>query len=258
MSEVAELSAIIASGEAMLFTGAGFSADARDLDGRPLPDSEEMRHELWPLVFDDSGEPDESSLQDLYDVALMRAPDRLGEYVSRRLRIGDAPLPKHLAAWFSAPWKRIYTLNVDDLEVAVARQFELPHALVPVSAIADERPTGNGLEVIHLNCIAGDAAALTFSTLQYAARLCGHDREYERLAKDLEDAPFVFAGTTLDEITLWQHLELRRRKKGEARKRPTSYLVSSSLPRARYALLEGLGIRWVRATIAEVAERVLH
>jgi hypothetical protein len=234
-----ELREIIASGDAMLFTGAGFSADARDLDGNPLPTSEEMRRELWPLVFGEN-DPDESSLQDLYDVALARAPARLRDYVCRRLRIGDAPLPAYYKAWFAAPWRRIYTLNVDDLEVAVARQFRVARK-----------------DVVHLNGIAGsDVAQLTFSTLQYAARLCSRDREYERLVEDLARAPFVFAGTTLDEITLWKHLELHRRTKGHQTSQP-SFLVSRDLPRARRLLLEDLGIRWVRATIEEIAEQML-
>lgn len=233
-----ELADVIASGDAMLFTGAGFSADARDLDGNPLPDSEQMRCELSKMIFDDD-QVDDSSLQDLYDAALMKCPDRLHAYIARRLRIGDAPLPRHFAAWFTAPWKRIYTLNVDDLEVAVARQYRIPK-----------------LDVVHLNGVAGAADELTFSTLQYAQRLCGSDRTYEQLVKDFEQAPFVFAGTTLDEVTLWQHLERRRRSNGEATERPASFLVSSALTRARQILLETLGITWVRATIAEIADEL--
>ena len=64
------------SGEAILFTGAGFSAEARDCGGNCLPDSKTMVGELWRMLFPDD-EPDESSLADLYDVALLRAPDRL-------------------------------------------------------------------------------------------------------------------------------------------------------------------------------------
>src|SRR3954465_2855381 len=89
-----ELARIIGSGEAALFTGAGFSAEAIDCSGRCLPDSREMVRELWELLFDDGGEPDERTLADLYDVALLRAPDRLREYLSTRLRIGTSPLPK--------------------------------------------------------------------------------------------------------------------------------------------------------------------
>lgn len=254
-----ELSEIIASGEAMLFTGAGFSADACDVDGNCLPDSAQMSRELWPICFGD-GEPDNSTLQDLYDVALLHAEDRLRTYVERRLRIGDAPLPRHFAAWFSAPWKRIYTLNVDDLELAVQRQFRLPRRLRSVSAVAPERAPADpdAIDVIHLNGMAGaDATQLTFSTMQYAARLCAHDREYERLVGDLERAPFVFAGTTLDEVILWQHLELHRRRNHRDLQRPPAFLISSSLSRARQVLLESLRIHWVQATIAEVAASVL-
>jgi hypothetical protein len=250
-----QLAGVIGGGEAMLFTGAGFSAGARDLEGKPLPDSEQMIRELWPLVFDTEA-PDDSSLPDLYDAALLRAPERLHDYVASRLRVGDHELPAHYAPWFAAPWRRIYTLNVDDLERAVARQFPLPRPLRSVSALAGD-PRGDereGLDVVHLNGLAGEAAReLTFSTMQYASRLCSRDREYERLVFDLERAPFVFVGTTLDEVVLWQHVELRRRAAGDWPRRAPSFLISPSLSRARQVLLESIGIQWIRATIEAIA-----
>jgi hypothetical protein len=256
---IRELSRVIASGRAMLFTGAGFSGEARDRDAKPLPDSAQMTAELWPLCFGDC-EPDTSTLADLYDVALVRAPDRLREYIGRRFQIGDQPLPRHLAAWFGAPWTRIYTLNVDDLEAAVQRQFRLPRRLRSVSALARDRspPDPGAIDVVHLNGMAGgDARDLTFSTTQYAARLCRRDREYERLVEDLERAPFVFAGTTLDEVILWQHLELHWRRNGSDHGHAPAFLIATSLTRARHALLERLQIRWVRSTVAEIANEIL-
>jgi hypothetical protein len=260
-----ELAGVFCSGEAMLFTGAGFSSGARDLDGNPLPDSAQMIRELWSLAFETNG-PDNSSLPDLYDAALLRAPARLGAYVACRLRIGDHPLPRHYEAWFSAPWRRIYTLNVDDLERAVARQFALPRRLRSVSAIAPPEPEPGGaggddggaaLDVVHLNGLAGAAAEeLTFSTMQYASRLCNKDHEYERLVSDLERAPFVFAGTTLDEVVLWQHVERRRRATGDPPPRRPSFLISPSLTRARQVLLESLGIRWVRSRIEALPDEI--
>ena len=253
--ELHGLADTIASGDAMLFTGAGFSSDARDRHGEPLPDSQQMIAELWPLVFD--GEPDGSSLADLYDAAMLAKPRELAAYIARRLQVGDAPLPPHYAAWLGAPWRRIYTLNVDDLERAVQRQFRLPHALRTVSALAGSAPPQSGaIDVVHLNGLAGSDAELTFSTMQYAARLCARDREYERLAEDLLAHPFVFVGTTLDEVVLWQHLELSRRKNGDQRERPVSYLVSASLTRARRVLLESLQIQWIHGTIADVAKEL--
>lgn len=254
-----ELAAIIRTGRAILFTGAGFSAEARDGEGEWLPDSATMVRELWPLVFGET--PDGSSLTDLYDVVLARAPERLGGYLARRLRIGDFPLPAFYARWFAAPWLRIYTLNVDDLEVAVARQSQLPRRLRTVSALAPPPPPDpEALDVVHLNGLAGDdPRQVTFSTMQYAGRLCGRDREYERLAEDLRDSPCVFVGTTLDEPVLWQHVAAsgaRRPAPGPA-ERPHSFLVSPSLSRARQVLLATYRIHWIRATAEEIANVLL-
>jgi hypothetical protein len=254
-----ELAAVIRTGEAMLFTGAGFSAEALCRAGEPLPDGARMAADLWKILFHDD-QPDDSSLADLYDVALVRAPDALRDYVATHLRLADDPLPDSFRAWFSAPWRRIYTLNVDDLEAAVARQFALPRPLRTVSALAKppaEIP--HSLDVVHLNGIAGDIASqVTFSTMQYAARLACRDHAYERLVEDLTSAPFVFVGTKLDETVLWQHVELERRSNhhdGEAR--PHSYLIAPSLSRARQILLESHRIHWVQATAAELAASLL-
>lgn len=252
-----ELRATVASGRAVLFTGAGFSAQATDRAGRRVPDTRQMIRDLWTMLFGD--EPlDDSSLADLYDVALERARDPLCEYLKNRLQVGDAPLPPTFAAWFGAPWRRIYTLNVDDLEVAVSRQFELPRRLVSVSALAEPRDHGDGdaLEVVHLNGIAGDdPSQVTFSTLQYASRLCTPDREYERLIEDLRSSPFVFVGTTLDEVVLWKHVQLERANGDRGLLHRHSFLVSTSLTRARQSLLEANRIHWIRGTAAEVAEQ---
>jgi hypothetical protein len=254
--ELHDLAAVVATGDAILFTGAGFSASALDLQARPLPDAEQMRSELWRLVFGDD-ESDDSSLQDLYEVALERMPQQLGDYLAQRLSVGDSPLPPYYAAWFSAPWQRVYTLNVDDLEAAVQRQTALPRALVratQANATATRLPIrADELAVVHLNGLASDGAhAVTFSTFQYAARLCGRDRDYEALAYDITHWPFVFAGTTLDEMVLWQHLEDHHQRAGY-HARPPSWLIAPNLSRARQRLLEDLGVRWLPTTIEVVA-----
>jgi hypothetical protein len=257
---VAALAKTIASGHAILFTGAGFSAEAQCCAGQPLPDGAQMARDLWELLFP-TEEPDDSSLADLYDIALLREPAGLRDYVATHLKIGDARLPPTFRAWFSAPWQRIYTLNVDDLEAAVARQFDLPRPLRSVSALAKPPPAApDALDVIHLNGIAGDIAnQVTFSTMQYASRLARRDQVYERLAEDLGGTPFVFVGTKLDETVLWQHVELDRRASRQPRRpedRPHSFLITPSLSRARQILLEQHRIHWVRGTAAELAARL--
>jgi hypothetical protein len=230
------LRATVASGTAILFTGAGFALDARDRDGQPLPDSASMAREVWPLCFPDE-EIDDSTLSDLFEVALRCSPKELAGYLERRLIVGPHPLPEYYRAWFTAPWHRLYTLNVDDLEDAAARQF----GLQPV-------------EVVHLNGkIGAPLEELTFSPLQYAARLVARERVYAQLARELHEHPFVFVGTTLDEAVMWQHIEGERRSRGDAAERPRSFLVTPTLPRARRAMLEALQIEWISATAAETA-----
>jgi hypothetical protein len=254
---VRELEQAIASGEAILFTGAGFSLGARDMAGDPLPDSETMRRELFALIFGDHEPPDDSSLEDLYDVALSRAPRELDRYLERRLRVGSLCDVERYAAWFSLPWRRVYTLNVDDLEAVLARCSRLPRALRTVSAtheLEGARASGDALEVVHLNGVASaGAATLTFSTLQYAARLCSQDREYRALVENLGRSPFVFVGTTLDEVVLFQHLELHRRGRDPNPAR-RSYLIARTLSRARQLLLEDLGLVWISTSIEELSQ----
>lgn len=239
MTDLEPLRQAIADRHAVLFTGAGFSSDARDTAGDPLPLAARMTEELRQLCFGDCPD-DDSSLQDLYDVATEHHPEALLAYLQRRLRVGEHPLPAHYRRWFAAPWARVYTLNVDDLELAAARQFGL----------------GELPEVVHLNGIVGDdLGALTFSTLQNAQRLVTPCPLYSRLIDDLERRPFLFVGTVLDEALFWQHLQLRRSRAGD-RPRPRSYLVTPHLSRARRQLLAGLAIEWVEGTARDVADEL--
>ncbi|HUQ04105.1 MAG TPA: SIR2 family protein [Kofleriaceae bacterium] len=230
--ELSELLGTIHSGYAILFTGAGFAVGARDRRGRTLPSSEQMAKELWQLVFGDA-HPDRSSLCDLFDVAMRRDRDAVVRYLDERLTVGE--VPAHAVAWFAAPWRRIYTLDVDDLEVATRRAANVPKT-----------------DVIHLNgMVGGDLDQMTFSTLQYAERLIARQPAYEQLAEDLEHAPFVFVGTTLDEVVLWQHVMLRSLHKMASS--PRSFLVARSLTRARAVLLDALGITWLPLSAEDAA-----
>jgi NAD-dependent SIR2 family protein deacetylase len=238
------------SGDAVLFTGAGFSASARDRTGRPLPRSVDMADELWTMLFDD-GPPDGSTHADLFDVASGHGVD-LASYLEARLTVDEDSLPEHYVPWLSAPWRRVYTLNVDDLEEAIMRRFALPRALRTVRA-PDELAyhTIDALEVVHLNGSVRTLAGATFSTTQYAARLVDPDPLYAALCADLTRHPFVFVGTVLDEPVFWKHLA--QLCDGALGDRPPSLLVTRSVTRARRLVLERLNVRWLEADIEEAA-----
>lgn len=167
---------------------------------------------------------------------------------------------------FSLPWYRCYTLNIDDLETAVARAFELPRPIIATSATA-LRPTANPpgtdwhLHVVHLNGTLADIPDdVTFSNSQYAERLSRQEPVYVQLVADLMSHPFVFIGTKLDEPPLWQHVQLRATRGGRKIQelRPHSFLVTPTLDKAREAVLRQYNLSWIPAGGKEFTETTLQ
>jgi hypothetical protein len=263
----------IATGEAVLFTGAGFSVDARDRSGRPIPTGPELADELFDLCF--PGEQrDESGLTDLFYHALSRCRSALADLLSRRMTVDPRSVPEYYRLWLAAPWRHAYTLNVDDLERAVALRFGVSRRVRVVSALRGHEHTvatvtpaqsetrkrsRPELVFAHLNGVIDDGPeGVTFSPPQYGGRLATRDFWYEALVDDLRGATCVFVGTRLDESPLWQHLAFEDRRGSSARSpaRP-SLLVTPELSRARRTLLADVGIEWVPCTAEEFAHEVL-
>jgi hypothetical protein len=170
-------------------------------------------------------------------------------------------VPEWYRAVFSLPWYRVYTLNVDDLELAIQRSFNLPRPLMALSATAPVEGTSSvgHLQIIHLNgTLSNVPNDVTFSTSQYGERLARQEPFYTQLVADLVSHPFVFVGTKLDEPPLWQHLQLRASRGGRIRElRPHSFLVTPSLDKARESVLAQYNISWIKAGIEEFAEETL-
>lgn len=250
----------------ILFTGSGFSLSAKNIRGQTVPSVEVLKKELWGLCFPtDPFEPN-TSLQDLYEHALIRHKTALGELMTSHVTVSADSLPDWYQTIFSMPWAKVYTLNVDDLANAVARKFELPRKLSILSATtgsadstAPEPPPG-ALEVVHLNGAVFDIPEnVSFSVTQYGERLSRIDPWYIRLTAELLSRAFVLIGTRLDEPPLWQHLELRRSRGGRHMRelRPRSYLVTPTLDRARQALLTEFHVDWVPMTGEEFTKQIL-
>ncbi|MBX5480538.1 MAG: SIR2 family protein [Myxococcaceae bacterium] len=228
-----------------------------------MPLSDEIAQEIWAISF--PGEtPDGSSLTDLFHHAARWNPDALGRLLRQRLCVDPAQLPEFYARWFSVPWKRAWTLNVDDIEQAAARRFDLPRPIDSISALVDPfspaRLSTRALAFIHLNGSIEDGIEhVTFSTTQYGDRLASHDPWYEKFVDDLVSHPFVIVGTRLEEAPFWQNLHAAF---GPEVHQPMevceAYIVSPSLTRARRALLEDIGIEWIPTSAEAFAREVLE
>ena len=101
--------------------------------------------------------------------------------------------------------------------------------------------------------------SLTFSDLQYGARAVAADSWYARCVVDLRSRPVIYIGTELNERTLWQHIELRRRQGVDSEVLPPgSVLVTPELGRARRDTLRTLNVKWVAETAEGFERNVLR
>jgi SIR2-like protein/uncharacterized protein DUF815 len=263
-NDFARLRSQVSRGEIILFTGAGFSIGAMDHSGRPIPSVSELKKELWQLLY--PGEPYDaySSIGDLYGAAMRQKKADLTNLLQSRLTVRPEDLSDYYLPLFNFPWFRCYTLNVDDLESAVGRRFELQRPPITISArdAADHLPgvpSAQGLEVIHLNGVVPSAPeGLTFSETQYAERIGNQEPWYSRCVVELTSRPVIFIGTVLSESLLWHHMELRKRRENLGRDlRPTSILVTKELSLPRRDILRDLRINWVQGTAEEFATEIL-
>ncbi len=263
---LARLKGQVSRAQLVLFTGAGFSRDARDRSGQPIPGVLELRKVLHDILFPGRPFDQDASLGELYGLALRRDRTALRAVLESRFSVDPASLPDYYRTYFTFPWRRIYTLNVDDLEGAASRRFSLPRSLRLLSAVnpsREPRPQKEGapeLDVVHLNGGLDDGPELlTFSESQYGERLASRDSWYERCVVDLRSRPVVFVGTELRESTLWQHLSLRERHVGSSEVTPPgSILVTPTLSAVREETLASLNVDWFKGTAAEFEALVLR
>lgn len=264
--DMARLRSQMSRAEVVLFTGAGFSLDAKDLSGRSVPSGKALREELWNVCFPETEFDPEASLPDLYEAALRRHRADLRRLLQTRFTVDPQSLPEFYRPYFDLPWLRCYTLNVDDLERAAASKFRLRRLPETISGTTAEAtgalsglPRGRVLEVVHLNgFLADEPEKLTFSEGQYAERLSSQDPWYVRCVADITCRPVLFIGTPLNESLLWQHMELRKKRNRHGRDlRPTSILVAPNLTLPRQEILKDLRIEWFQGTAQSFAAEVL-
>ena len=206
-----------------------------------------------------------TKLGDAFFAASLRSAGALAQLITRRLSVASESLPDFYQTWFAMPWSRCYTLNVDDLEIAVMRRYDVRKTLSSVSATSGRKEgvathDSDELQVVHLNGLVGDQLSdLTFSPLDYGARLSRPDEWMMRALSDIITRPVVFVGTELDDPTLWQYLEYRRGKgqRGIRELRPGSILVSPQVNPARELLLREFNVDLVEMDAEQFAKDVL-
>ena len=242
----------------VLFLGSGFSLAAKNVRGEHIPSVNSLRKKLWKLCFPSEEFDNTTELQDIYDTANLNHQKHLASLLKEEFTVKTQSWPDWYKTILTMPWRRIYTLNIDNLVEAVLSEKYNTRRFVSISATtSNELILQKGeLPIIHLNGVVDDAPdGITFSRSQYAQRR-GLDPIYSQLANDFRFRPIVFVGSSLDEDLFWAHLELRgvknRRQGPELRQR--SYLIVPELNRSREALLGRYNVVWLKMTAEELAK----
>lgn len=183
----------MARAEVVLFTGAGFSFGATDQSGTPIPQVTALRDEIWELTWPGEDVEPGATLADTYAAALSEGRNRLAALMRRRLMVAPESVTQAHCVWLSMPWRRAYTVNIDDLEWAAGRSCDLPRRIRPHSALAGQLPLGSGSELvyIHLNGTLDDVPDVTFTEPQYGGRQGRENPLYEQLAAELLSYPVI-------------------------------------------------------------------
>jgi len=247
----------LARGRAVLVSGAGFSAGALSTAQEPLPLPSALRDLLWDVAFPGEAPDEGSTLAEVFQVAASRRRQDTERVIREALTVDPDSLSETYRIWFSLPWSIHYTLNLDNLDMAAGRRFDLPRRIKSISGLRWDLPVSGDLVSVHLNGVLDDFPDVVFSAQQYARRAAGADPWYAHLIADISSHAVVFVGTTLNEPPLWSHVELRGLKRGHRELRPRSYLVTPALSRARAAMLEQFNVVWVPMTQEEFANEIL-
>jgi hypothetical protein len=245
-------------GDMVLFTGAGFSRDARNALGKQVPSVDELRALLSELVYPRTPLSDDDGLQDLFGLARVRARTRLRDMLSQQFAVDRDGIPDMYVDLFSAAWHRVYTLNIDDLPDALNASRTLPRSLLSLTPHAPSgRSRDDVLEVVHLNGRWDDGPdGVTFSADQFGGRIPGRDPLHAQCAVDVLSRPVLFIGTSLNEPPLWQAIQLRRSATGKDLRR-RSFLVTPDLSRSRRDFLEReLHVEHIPMDVREFHEQI--
>ncbi len=228
-----------------------------------MPSGKNLMRALWPIAFPGTECPDDTRLQDAFAAALLAGRNRTIELIRSRLTVDSTSIPAYMKVWLDAPWRAFYTLNLDNVDVAITNRFTGGRGLSVFSATSDVK-LNNGnpedLEVAHLNgSVVENPAFWTFADADYSRRQSTPDAHYVKCVTDLLSRPVIFVGTELNESTLWHFIEQRRAKgaRGVRELRPRSYLVTPFLNPARATVLRDFNVEWLPYSGKEFVEKIL-
>lgn len=246
----------IKRGQVVLFLGAGVSVGSTNRKGKSPP----MAAELAAELSSESGIPFHAD-DDLSTVA-SNAQRRLGEHAYwsfLKERYQNCRPSQSLKVLANYPWRRIYTLNIDDaLEVAFRDSIYSYQQYVHNSPVFQRPDDHEIVQIIHLNgSIDRLEAGLIFTSDEYAEQQGKLASWYEEVARDFLSYTFLFVGTKLAEPLFQHHVDRMMRATGQ--RNGTAYIVCPSFSPNRKAKLEEVqNVFCLEGTASDLVKALEH
>ena len=235
--------------EYSLLLGAGASAGAIGGNGRPLPTGTGLKDALVE-DFQISNEGEDPRLHEIYGDLQHEKPQEIASYLHSWFS-NCQPSWQHLLVEFA--WKRIWTLNIDDVvEAAFSNSDRMPQSLTWYERFADSNDMA--VQIIHLHGMANrlcnndtDSNELVFSISDYAREVANVKTWHKVFFDEFAARPFVIIGARLDdEFDLARVLQ-----SGSVAEQSTGYpsvLVIPSVSPLRLRRLESAGLIVIQNT----------
>lgn len=201
---------VLVSKPPILFLGAGFSVGASNEYGEiPLGDSlkEEIIKEFLENAISEA-EKKEISLYSLQEVCEyvdeeMGKDVELRQFLKQRFQ-NVVPAEFHYKL-VSYPWRKIYTVNIDDL---VENVYKKKNKELLVQNRKKEKVSINDTQYIKLHgCVKGDIEDMVFSRKEYSRLINGNmNFKLNNLVFDIQHENFIFVGASMDEADIDYYL----------------------------------------------------
>lgn len=192
-----------------LFLGAGFSVEARDCNGRPLPTGAQLRDELCERF----GISNRLELPQVAAILNRTARDEFRAFLKERFTVCEYhPLYESLN---NIRINRILTTNIDDLLYKVfanSRKYYLQDLDIRGAAFQDR--SAIGMVTLH-GCILDATRELVFSATEVASAFAKDPDRWHVLTRSLQSSPTLVWGYSMNDSGPLQslyHSEARERR----------------------------------------------
>ena len=258
---IEEIRRILQEEPPMLFLGAGFSLGAFNEYG-DIPLGEGLKREIverfiqGKVAEEEKQEVEGYDLQDVcqYVDDSLKKYAELRNFLTKRLsNVKPAEFHYKLSGY---PWKKIYTVNIDDLAETV---YKTNNHLIQNQQRKKEEKENQKLEYVKLHgCVEGPIEELVFSRKEYSNLISGRmNFKLNDLGYDIQRENFLFIGASMDEPDIDSYVT-RYERAGYFRKGKMIFVDPKPTIKFRYRVkaLSGILLEWTAEQFMEFLETV--